>query len=114
MAENTRSAGTRLVAQLRRGLAGRKQRELDTLRSLGFRRRNQLHYFNNDAPTRGQLNKVSHLLSIRLLPHHRALSDTLHRMHNRPHMVISHSAISEPQQPQQQQPSHPQSQPNGS
>ena len=53
-----------LFVTLRRGLAGKQQTYLKTLKSLGLRKPRQEVELANNAATRGQIEKVKHLVSV--------------------------------------------------
>lgn len=57
-----------LFVTLRRGLAGKQQTYLKTLKSLGLRKPRQEVELANNAATRGQIEKVKHLVSVETAP----------------------------------------------
>ena len=54
----------KLKVTLVRGLAGRPQKQRDTVRKLGLRRREQTVCHDNSPALRGMINRVAHLVEV--------------------------------------------------
>lgn len=54
----------KIKVRLNRGLAGKKQRVIDTVHSLGLKKPRQVREHEDNAVIRGMIRKVSHLVEI--------------------------------------------------
>ena len=60
------STAGRLVLTLRRGLAGKKQTDVDTAFALGLRRTGRTVFLPNTPSVRGQANRIRRLVQVEL------------------------------------------------
>jgi large subunit ribosomal protein L30 len=58
---------TKLKVKLIRGVSGRPQKQKDTVRKLGLRRREQTVCHDNTPAVRGMINSVAHLVEVEVV-----------------------------------------------
>ena len=83
-----------LYVTLRRGLAGKQQTYLQTLKALGLRKPRQEIEVANTASVRGQIEKVKHLVSVETAPQRAARIAAQEAKHAyREPIVFKHSEL---------------------